>query len=222
VTLHELYEKMLPPLDDELARAASEFDTLAELRSDIFDQIQTLLSDEVDSRFRTDAVDELVKASKVEPAPLVIEVRTRELLNTFFRQIEQRGIDPVAYLKMAGISGEELERTLWNEAGQSLARELVLEGVADKLAIEVTDDELRSELREGGETDEEIDAFFASSLVDRIRSDLRLRRAAERVAAEVKPISADLAEARERLWTPEKEAATGPEKKLWTPGSKDE
>src|ERR671936_154998 len=35
VTLKELKEKVLPPLDDELARAASEFETLEELRADI-------------------------------------------------------------------------------------------------------------------------------------------------------------------------------------------
>ena len=33
--MKELHEKVLPPLDDELARAASEFDTLDELRADI-------------------------------------------------------------------------------------------------------------------------------------------------------------------------------------------
>ena len=35
VTVREVQEKVLPPLDDDLARAASEFDTLAELRGSI-------------------------------------------------------------------------------------------------------------------------------------------------------------------------------------------
>jgi hypothetical protein len=99
----------------------------------------------------------------------------------------------------------------------------VLEGAADRLGLEVTDDDIRAELRESGESDEEIDEFLASSLADRARHDLRLRLAVDRIAAEVKPISRELAEARERLWTPDKDAAGAPEKKLWTPGSsKDE
>ena len=53
-----------------------------------------------------------------------------------------------------------------------------------------------------------------------LREDIRLRRALDRLAADVKPISAELAEAREKLWTPDKET-TEPEKKLWTPGSKE-
>src|SRR5262249_57595634 len=35
VEVKEIKEKVLPPLDDELARSASEFDTLDELRADI-------------------------------------------------------------------------------------------------------------------------------------------------------------------------------------------
>jgi len=38
----------------------------------------------------------------------------------------------------------------------------------------------------------------------------------------VKPVSPEQAEARERLWTPEKEKEkTKESKKLWTPGSKE-
>ena len=222
VTLKQLHEKVLPPLDDSLARAASEFDTLEELRSSIEARIRFLLEESAENRFRSDAVDELVKASHVELAELVVEVRTRELLTAFLRQLEVRGIDPAVYLQMAGISGEELQRTLRAEAAQSIGRELVLEAAADKLGIEVSDEDIRGELREGGESDEDIDEFLASGLAERIRQDLRLRHAVDRIAAEVKPISPELAEARARLWTPDKDAAPAAPKKLWTPGSTDE
>src|SRR4029079_1070421 len=83
VTLKELYEKVLPPLDDELATATSEFDTLEELRGDIEGKIRGELEEEAEGDFRQAAVDKLVEASKVDPAGLVVEVRTRELLTAF-------------------------------------------------------------------------------------------------------------------------------------------
>src|SRR5947207_1596055 len=46
VTRKELKEKVLPPLDDELSRAASEFDTLDELRGDIERRIREVLEEE--------------------------------------------------------------------------------------------------------------------------------------------------------------------------------
>jgi hypothetical protein len=49
-----------------------------------------------------------------------------------------------------------------------------------------------------------------------------MRKALDSVAAGVKPISPEQAEARDSIWTPEKEkeSAKTP-KKLWTPGSKE-
>src|SRR5215472_5606208 len=61
VTLNELYERVLPPLDDSLATSASEFDTLEELRADIVKRIEGLLEKEAEARFRVAAVDELLK-----------------------------------------------------------------------------------------------------------------------------------------------------------------
>jgi FKBP-type peptidyl-prolyl cis-trans isomerase (trigger factor) len=102
----------------------------------------------------------------------------------------------------------------------SVAREMVLEAAADKLGITVTDDEIREELRAAGENDEDIDEFLARGGADRVRDDIRLKKALDRIAAEVKPIAPELAEARESIWTPEQdEPAETP--KLWTPGSKE-
>jgi trigger factor len=222
VTLKQLHEKVLPPLDDELAKAASEFDTLDELRASINDRIAGLLEEEAEARFRVSAVDELIKASKTEPHGLVVEVRTRELINAFLRQLDARGVDPSNYLRMMGMTGSELEQTLRAEAAHSIARELVLEGVADKLAIEVSDDDIRKDLHDEGESDEDIEEFMAAGGADRVRHDVRLKRAVDRIAAEVKPISQELASARESIWTPgQDEEGAGAEKKLWTPGDKE-
>jgi trigger factor len=220
VTLKELYEKVLPPLDDELAKAASEFDLLDDLRNDIEGRIRTQLDEEIEGEFRQAAVDALVKASKAEPAGLVVEVRTRELLNAFVRNFEARGIDAAAYLQATGVSPQMLEQRLREEARQSVARELVLEAVVEKLGIEVSDDDIRAKLREQGETDSDIEEFIVSGGADRVRLDLRMKEAVDRIAAEVKPIAPELAEAREAIWTPDKDAPAGDKAAtLWTPGS---
>src|SRR5919108_66422 len=141
-TVKEIKEKVLPPLDDELARATSEFETLAELRADI------------ESRLRA-------------------------------------------------------------------AVELVLEAAADKLGIDVSDEELEAEIRERIEDpDDAIPQLRESGRFEQERESLRLSRALDRIAAEVKRIPADLAAAREKLWTPEKEPAPT-DTKLWTPAGKE-
>ena len=61
MTVKEIKEKVLPPLDDELARAASEFDTLDELRADIEGGLREQIEEEVEGAFRGAAVDALVE-----------------------------------------------------------------------------------------------------------------------------------------------------------------
>ncbi len=218
VVVKELKERVLPPLDDELARAASEFDTFDELREDAEGRLRAQVEDEVEGLFRAAAVDELVKATNFVATGPLVEARTRELLTGLAQSLQARGIDAGSYLQLTGQTPEALEQRLRAEASLSVSRELVLEAVADKLGIDVTDDEIREELRASGEEDEDIEEFIAKGGADRVREDLRLKRALDRVAAEVKPIAPELHEARESIWTPEKEQpAETP--KLWTPGT---
>jgi len=225
ITLKDVKEKILPPLDDDLARAASEFDTLADLRADLEQRIGEQIEEESETQFRAAAADALVDASNIQPSATLVEVRTRELLGGLVQSLERRGISADTYLAVSNQTPQQLEERLRAEAARSVARELALEAVADQAGLDVTDEELRDFVREnaeaeGDEADEVVEQLFASGRHELLREDLRMRKALDLVVAEVERIPLELAQAREKLWTPEKGAAA-PETKLWTPGSKE-
>jgi trigger factor len=220
-TVKEVKEKVLPPLDDDLARSASEFETLAELRADVELRLREQIEEEVETRFRADAADALVAASKVEAAGPLVESRTRELLRGFARQIETRGVQLETFLAMTGQQPEELLARLHDEAQRSVARELVLDAVSDELELEVPDAEVEELVREqaeavGDDPEQMLEVLRESGRFEALRDDLRLRTALDRIAAEVKRIPLAQAEAREAIWTPDKEKPPT-ETKLWTP-----
>jgi trigger factor len=226
ITVREIQEKVLPELDDELARSASEFDTLAELRASIEGTLREQLDAEIDAAFRISAVDELVRASAVQPALPLVRTRAGDLLTGFVRSLERRGITLETYLAASGGNAQELERQMVLEAAVSVARELALESLAEKAAIDVSDDDVKVYIREEAEASGEEDAegviedVWAHGQQESIREDLRLRAALDRLVADVTPIAPELAEARDKLWTPDKEKPEG-ETKLWIPGSKE-
>ena len=225
VEVKEIKEKVLPELDDELARAASEFDTLAELRADIEQRIHDVLEEEAETQYRAAAVDTLVEASDVKVGGPLVEARTRELLNGLGRSLEARGINADTYLQLSGQTAEQLVQRMSAEAALSVARELVLEAVADQLVLEVEDAEIEALIREQAELaeddpDEAVKQVFDSGRQEVLREDLRLRKALDRVAGETKRVPAEVARAREDIWTPDKETQPT-ETKLWTPGSKE-
>jgi trigger factor len=223
VTVKELKEKVLPPLDDDLARATSEFETLAELRSDIDARLREQLEGELELKLRQDAVDALVEGSTFDSLEPMVERRTAELATGFVRSLERRGIGLEAYLAMTGQTQEQIIGRLREEAEQALKRELALDAVADRLGLEVADEEIETLVRrEAEETGEDPEALLAaareSAGFEQLRGDLRMRKALDEVVAGVKRIPIELARAREKLWTPEKEKAPT-EMKIWTPGS---
>jgi trigger factor len=225
VTLKEIHEKVLLPLDDQVARHVSEFDTLDELKDDLERDLREQLEAELEGQFRTAAVDALVTAAKVVAGGPLVDSRTRELVNGLAQSVERRGLSLDAYLSFSGRTPEQLYETLHAEAARSVARELVLEALADDVKIVVTDAEVDELVREQvgdeeNELEETVTRLRESGAYERLREDLRLRAALDRLAADVKRIPVELAEARESIWTPEQEK---PETsaKLWTPGSKE-
>jgi hypothetical protein len=65
-----------------------------------------------------------------------------------------------------------------------------------------------------------IEQLKAGGAYEHERESIRMARALERVAAEVKRIPLEQAQARQAIWTPDKEKPKT-ETKLWTPGSKE-
>jgi trigger factor len=224
VNVKEIKEKVLPEADDELARSASEFETLHELRAEIESRLLEQLTEELEIRFREAAVDALVNASEVETVEPLVERRTAELWSGIARSLQMRGISTETYLTMTGQSADEVVARLRAEAEQSLARELVLDAAASKLDVEVSDEEIdeliESQSEEGDDVAESKRLLQENGGYERIRADLRLKKALDEIVAGVKRIPVELAAARDKLWTPEKEKE-GTKMNIWTPGSEE-
>src|SRR5918995_1315296 len=213
VKVKEVREKELPELDDDFASEASEFDTLAELREHIAEQV------------REAALDAAVEKATVELPEAVVQARAEEMWRRVERSLAQRGMDAESYLQIQGKTREEMIEQARPDAERALKREAVLEAVAEAEGIEIAEEDMLEALQiPPGHEDhghpEPADALAEIRQGGReelLKEDLRMRRALELIAEEANPIPLEQAQAREEIWTPEKER----EEKgaLWTPGS---
>jgi trigger factor len=218
-TTKEIKEKVLPPLDDELARSASEYDTLDELRGEIEQRLREQVEAQVDEAFRRLTLDKLVEATNARVSGPLVEARTRALLRELDSVMRRSGGSLDAYLQLSGDSAENLVERLREQAAASVAGELVLEAVADQLGIEVADEEVDQAFRDRfEEPGQVIEQAKAAGAYESERETMRLARALTRVTEEVERIAPEQAAAREAIWTPDKEKPKQ-ETKLWTPGS---
>jgi trigger factor len=218
-TMKEIKEKVLPPLDDELARSASEFETFEELRADVEQRVQEQLDAEAENEFRRQTLDRLIDATNVRVSGPLVDSRARALLREFDAVLRRSGTTIDGYLAASGDTAENLVARLREQAATSVAAELVLEAVADRLGIDVSDEDVDEAFSDRfEEADKVIEQARAAGVYETERQSIRLARALDRVAGEVQRIPPEQAAAREAIWTPDKEKAAT-ETKLWTPGS---
>jgi trigger factor len=222
IDVKEVREKHLPELDDDFASQASEFDTVEELRSEISDRLRHAVEHRIEDEFREAVVDAAAENATIDLPSEVVAARAEEGWARLERSLQAQGVNPESFLRMRGRTREQAVEDAKPAAERALRREGTLEAVAEAENIEVTDEEIAEALepaadREGIEPAKALEQLRDSGRDELLREDLRMRKAADLLAESAKPIAVDQAEARERLWTPEKEREEKAE--LWTPGS---
>lgn len=223
VAVKEVREKVLPELDDDFASEASEFETLEELRADIAKRVSEAVDERAEQDFRVAAVDAAVDAATVEMPDALVQARAEERWDRVERQLAARGMDPNAYLQMQGKTREELLEESKPDAARELEREAVLAAIAEAEAIEVSEEEMVEALAHTAEHERTTPEKLLERLRENgrdamVREDIAVRKAIDLVAESAKPIPLEQAEAREKIWTPEKEEEEKPSE-LWTPDS---
>ena len=224
VEVKEVREKVLPELDDDFAAEASEFETVEELRADIAKRLAEAVVERAEQDFRVAAVDAVAAEAKLELPEELATARATERWERVERQLAQRGMSPDSYLQMQGKTREQTIEESKPEAEAELKREAVLAAIAEVEEIEVSDEEMLEALAHPAEHERTTPEKLLKRLRESgretmIRDDIRFRKAIDLVAESAVPIPLEQAEAREQIWTPEKERKEE-SAELWTPESK--
>jgi trigger factor len=224
VKVGEVKAKRLPELDDDFASEASEFDTLAELREDVAGKLRHADEHAVEREFEQAVLEAAANEAEVELPDTLVHARAHEMLEQTFSALARQGIGKDTYLKITGKDEEELAHEAEPEAAAALRREAVLAAVVAAEKIDPSDEDLLEALAPAAERDSSDPAELMERLrkagrLEELRQDVATSRAAELLVREATPITVEQAQAREKLWTPGKEASESGSGQLWTPGS---
>ena len=232
VTVKEVKEKRLPELGDDFASDAGGFDSLDELRTDLEARVREADERQIESEFRQAVVDAVAAEADIPVSDELIAAKAHELWHRTAHRLGHQGIDPQRYLEFTGKTEEELVEEAKPDAERALRREAALAAVVEAEAIEVSDDELLESLREatGAPAGEEarpsdekklrqaLKRLQSDGRDELLREDIAMRKAVDLLVENAKPIPVEQAQARDKLWTPEKEASERAGE-IWTPGS---
>lgn len=193
VTIKQVQERVLPDLDDDLAAEVSEFDTIDELKADILERATTAAQAQVDEMFRRRVIDAAVENATVDVPEVMILRRINTILNQTAQSLPQ-GVTFEAYLSATGRTLDQAVEQLRPDAEMAVKRELVVEAVIEAEGIEVSDEDVESQVREdaermGRDADQLLAEVRREGAFERLREDMRLQRAVEALVEAAVPVA---------------------------------
>lgn len=180
VTVKEIKEKELLPLDDEFAKDVSEFDTLEELKADIkrkkLEEAERMAKNE----YENDLIKKVVQNAKVDIPEVMIDNQIESMIRDFDYQLRFQGLDLDSYMKYMNISYEEMKQSYKEAAEDRVKTQLVMEAITKAENIEVTEEELEAEVEKTAKQYNQDVEKFRKSLRERdieyIREGLQLQK----------------------------------------------
>jgi trigger factor len=141
LTLKDLKERVLPAIDDELAKDVGEFETLADLEKDIEKKLEKVAKENSDNAVAEQLVVELVKANPIPLPPSLVERQVKLTEQELLSQARRRG-QAVTEL------GDELRQKILADAEIKVRAGLLMAEIAKKEGIKIGDAEIEEGLAE--------------------------------------------------------------------------
>jgi trigger factor len=178
--LLELKQKVLPELDDELAKDLGEYQTLEELRADLRKRAEARAHHEDELELRRRLLAKLVESNPFDAPAALVEQELDSRLESTARDLSQQGVDPNA----AGIDWRKVRENERESAASAVRATLLLDKVSGREGLAVTEEELEAEISRYAEALEKSPAALRAQMakdgtLDRVRGRLLREKAVD-------------------------------------------
>jgi trigger factor len=174
VTLKAIKRKVLPELDDEFAKDLGDFETLDALRARVRGDLEDEARRTAERETRAALMKQLAARVPFEPPPSLVERELDRRIEGFAHGLMEQQIDP----RQAGIDWNAFRDSQRETAREAVASSLVLDEVARRETLEVTDEDVEREIARHAERSGRTPAAVRAVLekeggVSRIQAGLR-------------------------------------------------
>jgi trigger factor len=143
VTLKEIRVQEKPEVNDDFAKSVGGWDTVAQMRETIEADIRKHREAEAQRFKRTQVGEKLLAGHTFDVPETLVEEELRKSLNNYARYLVSQGVD----LEHAEMDWSKVGEQFRPEAVKRVKRSLILEAIAKKEGIEVSDVEVDAEIR---------------------------------------------------------------------------
>lgn len=146
VTVKSVKERELPEADDDFAQLASEFDTIGELKESLTDQVRRVKSVQQAEQIRDKAIEALLEQTEVPLPEKIVQAQIDDALHNAIHGLDHDEDKFAEQLTEQGSSREEFDADNKTNAEKAVKTQLLMDAVADKLDIQVGQNDLTERL----------------------------------------------------------------------------
>lgn len=145
IKLHEIKVKELPELDDEFAKDMGDYETVADLKTGIEDDMFKRKQENAQHAFEDAVIDALTQNVEGEIPECMYENKAKENIDSFAQRVGQQGIDLNTYLMYMGMDMAAFEGQMRERAVADVKIELAVEKIIELEGLKATDEKIEEE-----------------------------------------------------------------------------
>jgi trigger factor len=142
VTVKGIRRRVLPELDDELAKDLGEFETLDALRARVRADLEHEARHQSEREIRASLMKQLAARVPFEIPPSLVDRELDRRIEEFARRLVDQNVDP----RQAGVDWDAFRESQRDAARESVASAIVLDEVARRERLEVEAEEVEREI----------------------------------------------------------------------------
>lgn len=148
-TVKTVIEVVKPTVDDAFAKQAGKFESVAELRSKIEENLQHEADHEADMEWERALMDELINQTTIGEIPdILLTSETEKMLHEIEDEISQRGLSMDDYLQGLKKTKDELSKEFQEPAIRRIKSAIILRHIALAENVIISDDEVNKEVQQ--------------------------------------------------------------------------
>ena len=153
VTVKAVKERVLPEFNKEFFEDLNVggVESLEDLKKYIKENMTAERSKQIEDEYLFKCLDEVVKNSKFDIPEEMTEDETNRLVKEFSEKLSYQGLKLEDYLKYINSNINDFKATLKDEANKRVGYRLIMDAIIENEKIEVSDEELESELKKTSE-----------------------------------------------------------------------
>ena len=187
VRVNGIRVKELPELNDEFAEEVSDFDTLEEYKEDLKKKLAEQKQRDLDSEYQNEVLAKAVENAKMEIPDAMVTYQAQQMVNQYAQQMQMQGLSMDTFMQITGQTLDDLTNQMKDQALARIKNSLVLEAIAAKEGVEITEEDIEAEYKRMAEsygmTEDDVKGFMTDADKESMKKDLEIQKALELITA---------------------------------------